>query len=264
MKRLIAFVLAAACILALASCVNKQDSSANAGDLAVNSGGQVPDFGSNGPSEPVTQEEDDSEIEHSFLATVIEETTTYMVVEPSAEEEERGRADKIRIDYGMDHVDYLYGKGRKVVIYYYGDIESGDPAAITTNDISTEGFREFKLSVTPSESKEKIKIIDNGEIQGEGHDYDLYYYGLDVQITVDNQTIPLDEALIRGKITLNGIISKANEDVRNGVIEELICKDGGSQVYQYEDYTMIKYHTLDGNRDVYIGTTDMDTNIAAK
>ena len=47
-----------------------------------------------------------------------------------------------------------------------------------------------------------------------------------------------------------------------GIIEEISYDDGGSSVYQYPDYTIIKYHTLDGNRDVYIGSVDMDIRIS--
>lgn len=28
-------------------------------------------------------------------------------------------------------------------------------------------------------------------------------------------------------------------------------------IYQYEDFTIIKVHNLEGNRDVYIGAKDM-------
>ena len=34
-------------------------------------------------------------------------------------------------------------------------------------------------------------------------------------------------------------------------------KVGGSMEYQYDTYTIIKCHTVDGNRDVYIGTKDL-------
>ncbi len=35
---------------------------------------------------------------------------------------------------------------------------------------------------------------------------------------------------------------------------------GGSIIYQYGNYTIIKCNTLDGNRDVYIGSKDMTIN----
>lgn len=35
-----------------------------------------------------------------------------MIVEPNEDEIERKSADKIKINYGTDHIDYLYGIGR--------------------------------------------------------------------------------------------------------------------------------------------------------
>lgn len=63
----------------------------------------------------------------------------------------------------------------------------------------------------------------------------------------------LRNALLENKITMNEIIAKANQDLRNEKITGDTYKDGGSQVYHYGNYTIIKYHTIEGNRDVYIG-----------
>ena len=52
------------------------------------------------------------------------------------------------------------------------------------------------------------------------------------------------------------IIEKANKDIPNAISYD----DGGSMEYHYEDYTIIKYHTLDGNRDVYMGVKGMKLN----
>lgn len=37
-------------------------------------------------------------------------------------------------------------------------------------------------------------------------------------------------------------------------------KEGGSKEYHYDNYTIIKMHSLDGNRDVYIGVPNMNLN----
>lgn len=37
-------------------------------------------------------------------------------------------------------------------------------------------------------------------------------------------------------------------------------KDGGSILYKYDNYAIIKCHTLEENRDVYIGSKDMSIN----
>ena len=76
-------------------------------------------------------------------------------------------------------------------------------------------------------------------------------------ITVDGEQHSLAHALKRGKITMSAILAKANQDVSDGVIQDLRYKDGGSAVFKCPDYTIVKYHTLDGNDDMYIGTPDI-------
>jgi len=203
-------------------------------------------------------EENITQTSNSFVGTVLEETTTYMIVEPNEDEEERKSADKIQINYGVNHLDYLYGIGRKVIIKYTGYIKETYPAQIDTNEILTEGYEEFELSVKNLNNKKKTKILNNQELYKNNSDFDLYYYGLEeVNIFVDNKTMSLEEALRSGKMTIDGILAKANKDVSNGTIGEERYKDGGTAEWYYEDYTIIKRHSLDGNRDVYIGIPEM-------
>ncbi len=212
----------------------------------------------------------DYAIEQSFVGTIVEETNTSLVVVPNADEDERTiYGERITVNLNEEHKDYLYGEGRKVVVYYNASPQSS-AASITANNISTEGFIDFELSVELSKQKRKDLILRSDEIDkftsfGHKSDVNLYYYSLsEVNVFVDNQTIPLVVALEKGKLTLNAIIQKANIDVANGIIEEISYDDGGSSVFKYPNYTIIKYHTLDGNRDVYIGSTDMDIHIADK
>ena len=211
--------------------------------------------------------------EQSFVGTVIEETTSYMVVEPAHDEYEKTVADRIKIEYGTDHIDYLYGTGRMVVIYYKDDINTadGNMASIKSDDISTEGFREWEIKVVPSNEPNNKKIMEKTQ----PHDsdttshwykqYNLYYHGLeDVIITLDGEQHSLAHALKRGKITMSAILAKANRDVADGVIQDLRYKDGGSAIFKYPDYTIVKYHTLDGNDDMYIGTPDIDIHVKDK
>ena len=195
---------------------------------------------------------------HYFVGTVLEETTTYMIVEPNEDEQERKSSDKIRIDYGTDHRDYLYGIGRKVIIKYNGIILETYPAQIKTDEIIINGYEDFKISVNKSENMKTRKILNNKELYKNNLDYNLYYYGLDeVNVTVDTKTMSLEDALRSGKLTIDGIIAKANQDLDNGTITGDMYKDGGSMRYEYKDYTIIKYHKIDGNRDVYIGIPEM-------
>ncbi|MGN1270181.1 MAG: DUF3221 domain-containing protein [Clostridia bacterium] len=190
----------------------------------------------------------------SFVGTVLEETTKYMIVEPNEDEEERKSSDKIVVNYGTDHIDYLYGVGRKVIINYSGGIMESYPAQINTDNILINGYEDFTLTVETTVNKGKKKILNNTELYKNNSDYNLYYYGLSkVNITVDNKTMSLEDALRSGKITLDGLITKANKDFP----EAISYDDGGSMEYHYENYTIIKLHKLDGNRDVYIGAKDM-------
>lgn len=207
--------------------------------------------------------------EQSFIGTVLSESTTWMIVEPAEAEEERSLSDRITIRYPTDHYDYLYGEGRRVVIYYNDALLTDSPSGpcIATEDISTEGFRDFELSVERSGQAEKNLILSSDEIAGftsfpETSTASLYYCGLSqVWVAVHGQTVSLEDALRDGKVTLNGIIQKANSHVRDGIVEELSYDDGGTSVYRYPDYTIIKYHTLSGNRDVYIMSPDVDVAV---
>ncbi len=58
-------------------------------------------------------------------------------------------------------------------------------------------------------------------------------------------------------ITMEEIITKANQDERDEKIDTVVYKDGGTTEYHYENYTIIKCHSLEGNRDVYIGNKDL-------
>lgn len=198
---------------------------------------------------------------NSFVGTVLEETTTYMIVEPNEDEDERKSSDKIRINYGTDNGDYLYGIGRKVIIKYTGYIKETYPAQIDTNEILIDGYEDFELSVKKSDKIMKTKILNNQELYKNNSDFDLYYYGLDeVNIFVDNKEMTLENALKSGKMTIEGILAKANQDASNGKIKSEMYKDGGTTEWYYGTYTIIKCHSLDGNRDVYIGIPEMRLN----
>ncbi len=202
---------------------------------------------------------------HSFVGTILEETTRYMVVKPNEDEEESKSSDKIIINYGTDHIDYLYGVGRKVVIYYTGYIMETYPAKINSNKISVDGYEDFEITVKKLNNIEKRKILNNKDLDADKQDFNLYYYGLEeVTVKVNGKTMSLEEALRSGKVTLQGIVAKANKDLDAKKIKGDTYKDGGSIIYQYDTYTIIKCHTLNGNRDVYIGIEGMSLNDVKK
>ncbi len=121
---------------------------------------------------------------------------------------------------------------------------------------------DFELSVTPSGKKERTEILRvNEKYENGSSSYSLYYYGLsDVSITIDGQTLPLAQALQEGKLTPQDILQKGWQDVENKEIWGDSYRDGGSVCFIYKDFTIIKFHTLDGLRDFYIGIPEMELN----
>lgn len=53
------------------------------------------------------------------------------------------------------------------------------------------------------------------------------------------------------------VIEKANKDLNEKKITGDMLKDGGTMMYNNDNYTIIKCHSLDENRDVYIGSKDV-------
>ena len=190
--------------------------------------------------------------ERSFIATIIEEEPTYLIVEPNDGEIEKQQSKTRKILIGGSEIgefrDYLYGVGRKVIITYNPIIQS-DTNTISGADIDVDGYDDFEITVVKSETSEKRKILNNKELAKLNGDYDLYYYGLDeVNVNVNNKEMTFENALREGYVTLSGLLAKANRDG----VERDSYDDGGSTRFHYEDYTIIKYNTLDGNHDLYI------------
>ena len=160
---------------------------------------------------------------------------------------------------------YKYGKFSKLVVDETDDGTSillQEPIEGSMESVYVCGYRKnetiindyqnnYLLKVTESGNKENKKIT-TGELANK-YDYDIYYYGLEnVTIQVDNEDIDLKEALLNDKVTMEQIIEQAEKDSENEIIWNDMRKDGGTRIYYYNTYTIIKSYSLDGNRDVYI------------
>ena len=198
-----------------------------------------------------------SEEGHFFYGKVVESTASYIIVEPNENEEERKSADKISIGLGENN-DALYMVGTNVKITYNGTIMESYPAQVNATKIELKSAENFEILFYDKQPQSDIKvhkIVDKNET--DKYDYDVYGYDGSVNIRIDGKDYSLKEALLENKITMEEIIAKANQDEKDGKIKAYMYKDGGSMEYHYENYTIIKCHTLDGNRDVYIGTKDL-------
>lgn len=90
----------------------------------------------------------------------------------------------------------------------------------------------------------------------------IYYYGLDgMDATVEGQTMSLQHALAVGTVSAERWLWQAQADAKAGKCELLEYKDGGSKLYRYDDYALLKMNTIDGDRTLYIGTPDLNPNM---
>ena len=129
---------------------------------------------------------------------------------------------------------------------------------IKTVNITYNAIPDFEILFYAKNSTESYKvytILDKSET--DKYDYNIYGYNGIVNIKIDGNEYSLKEALLENKITMEEIIGKANKDEKDGKITAEMYKDGGSMEYYYDNYTIIKFATLSGNRDVYIGTKDL-------
>lgn len=105
------------------------------------------------------------------------------------------------------------------------------------------------------------KIIEKGTYL----DYNVYTFAGDVFVKIDDKEIPLHAAIINKQIDPQDIIDNCTLDVKNkkNNVVSSEANDGGTRKYRYdlaspEPFSVIKCHTLDGNRDLYIGVPNME------
>lgn len=145
-------------------------------------------------------------------------------------------------------------------------IESDETVHICTYaEVKQDENEKFKIQFNKNlNGDEIIKIL--GREETDRYDYDIYSYKGTVNIIVNGEEMSLREALLNNKITAEEILEKAKKDANGDkTIIGDIYRDGGSTVYIYNDYSILKLNTLsgDGNygkKDLYIGVPSMNIN----
>lgn len=194
--------------------------------------------------------------EYSFFATVVESYASSIVVEPYEDEEIRKSSDRISIGLG-EHNDCLFMVGTNLKITFNGNIMETYPAQIEATKIELKSADDFEILFYDKQSIESSKIYTILEAkETDKYNYSVYGYDGSVNIRIDGKDYSLRDALLQNKITMEEIIVKANIDIPNAIGYD----DGGSVEYHYDNYTIIKCHSLDGNRDVYIGRNGLTLN----
>ena len=127
-----------------------------------------------------------------------------------------------------------------------------NPLICSYNLESSNYTKKFDLIYSQRKDLGVEKIIDKDE--NEEYDFNIYTYGGDVSITLETDMVyDLKKALEEKVITVNDILTQARIDADYGICFEGAYSDGGSIEFCYEDYTILKFSTLDGNEDLVIG-----------
>ena len=153
---------------------------------------------------------------------------------------------------------FLKRKTEDGKVYLYFDsigIDRGDVfSPICNYDLDSSNYKkDFELSFHQRKDMGAKKII-GPESSVIPIGYSVYTVGGDVTFTIENDTVyDFEKALKEKVITTEQILEQAKIDDKYGVCKEGMYRDGGTLEYLYDDYTIIKYNTLDGNEDLVIG-----------
>ncbi len=120
----------------------------------------------------------------------------------------------------------------------------------------------------PNLTIDKIDIVSNKENRlvnsSLAINNNLWYYNIE-QVKVCTRNITcynLNMALNHKQITLDELKEYYhNQYILNG-IDRLMLWDGGTTIYKLDDYMVIFCNTLDGNRDIYFGSLDLENKLA--
>ena len=61
----------------------------------------------------------------------------------------------------------------------------------------------------------------------------------------------IKDAISKGVLDEDKLIQKLKNDRKNGKSTSEMYKDGGTIIYRYKDYSIVKYNTVDGDEDMY-------------
>ncbi|MFR2534986.1 MAG: hypothetical protein ACLTEH_03815 [Clostridia bacterium] len=136
-----------------------------------------------------------------------------------------------------------------IVILIFAGIkfyEELNPFIVTTYFTQTNSIEEINKVITT-----KIKLKDYEIVFFSNKKFYMKYKG---------EEIELRDSLINKTITIDKIIEQAEQDCKNNIASKNLYLDGGSIQYIYQDFSIIKKKSLDGNRNVYIGDESLDIN----
>lgn len=199
--------------------------------------------------------------EYSFCGVIKQVEDNVFFIEPDEGEEIRKSADLIMVGKLQIDTNVKFIVGERINVVYDGMVLETYPAQIKAIRYENIENNEYTIKVydkSPAEYNKIHTILDKEET--DKYDYSIFAYKVNVNIVINNEEISLRNALLENKINMNDIIEKANKDLEDKKINGDMYKDGGSTIYKYDNYTIIKCNTLDGVKDVYIGMPGLTIN----
>lgn len=117
---------------------------------------------------------------------------------------------------------------------------------------SSNYTNKFELNYHQRKDKGLKTIIDHNK--NTEYEYSVHTLGGDVDFTIENDMVyTFEKALEEKVVTVEDILNQAKMDAEYGICYRGDYSDGGSTEFMYEDYTILKYSTLDGLEDLVIG-----------
>ena len=165
------------------------------------------------------------------------------------------------VDYDtQSYVKELEAECIRQAMDYFGLSENDITEQSTTEHttVMLEAKFDYELTVKRSKSSGVTWMTDEAFYKKNG--FHAYLYCLDeAYITLDGKQMYIGDALNSGKMSVDRLIEKANNDANCGIIKRDMLKDGGTMFYWYDDYTIIKRNTVNGNKDLLITYADIST-----
>ena len=103
----------------------------------------------------------------------------------------------------------------------------------------------------------------NTELTLDMNSYKIYFYGVDSLQLVDskNNFFDLKTALDYKQVSINDVKSYLESQYETGNIEGYTLSDGESKIYKTDKFEAILCNTIEGNKDVYFGTSNIASNL---
>lgn len=135
----------------------------------------------------------------------------------------------------------------------YAFIEVEEFPIICSYSLKSSNYtNKFELNYHQRKDKGLKTIIDhNTNID---YEYSVHTFGGDVDFTIENDMVyTFEKALEENVLTIEDILNQAKMDAEYGICYRGDYSDGGSTEFMYEDYTILKYSTLNELNDLVIG-----------